>query len=67
MLIWLLGVFAGQLPTRHDKGKPVYARRSVDASKGAMLNKTRTLLRDFYRTFNEEMSNLYGDTVFLYK
>ena len=61
-------VFTDNLPpSRQDKDQPIYTRRPVDASKGPMLNETRTLLYNFYRPFNEEMSRLYGDPVFLYK
>ena len=41
-------------------------RRTVDASKGDMLNETRKLLEEFYKPHNEQMYRLTRDKTFLY-
>ena len=49
-----------------SEGPVANTRKDRDRDKGDMLPSTRKLLKEFYGTYNQELSNFLNDTRFLY-
>ena len=63
---FLIGPVPGVVADKIKRFPKVNTRRTKDRKAGPMLNKTRNLLKKFYRAYNKDLSNILGEKRFFW-
>ena len=62
----VIGPIPGVVADKIKRFPRANTRSTKDRKAGPMLNKTRNLLRKFYRAYNKDLSHILGDKRFLW-